>query len=62
MKIKFFACALASLYCVFFMVFMVFVATKMDFTFWWLQTLSAIAAIVYGFLAYNSRPWANPWD
>ena len=61
-NLKFFACAFASLYCVFFMVSLAISVPKVDLFFWYLEFLCFVAAIVYGILAYNRRPWANPWS
>lgn len=61
-NLKFFACSFASLYMIFSMVFVALSVPKVDFIFWYLEFLCFVAATAYGILAYNRRPWANPWS
>ncbi|MBO5038699.1 MAG: hypothetical protein J6C85_04520 [Alphaproteobacteria bacterium] len=61
-KIKFFACALASLFMMSMMVTVALTVPMADFLFWYMEFPCFAAAVAYGILAYNRRPWANPWS
>lgn len=59
-SIIFIGSVLACLYCLFFAGYVAVVATDVRAVYW-LGTLSVVAAIAYGIIAYSRRPWVDPW-